>query len=552
MKRLILSMLAGFLCLATTLQAQDKPIVVVSLTNIDQMLDDMEYVYKAAMPDNPLPIRQFVKPYLQGVDTRKPLGGVFNLTAEGEPAAVGFVPVTSLSKVLDTLANNTPFSAEDAGNGLKRIGPPGGNSLLIKEQDGYAFFSTNEDYLNNLPTPAKALKGLNKKFDMAMSLNIQNIPSLFRTLALGTITQAIDSNMQKEPGESEAQFQMRKELASMQLQQIQQFMNETEEIVLGMDIDSSAREVAIESIFTAKAGTNLAQQIAALGDSATQFAGLIDEKAPVSLHSASVTSDEDQIAMAKDVLRNLETNLIDMAENSDEFDTDADRRLAKDLIRDIMETAQAAVEEGRTDFAMVVNQGFDDTFQIIGAAHLPKAKNLESVIKRAVKRIREEEEDFPKPDFDFANYAGVNLHAIEIPEPKNDKEAKGVAAFFGNSPTAYIGFSDDTVWFSFGTGALDSMKAAIDQSKPGNLTPVKPQQFKIALMPFLKRGATVEPKLDKVVQKVGDSPATIKGVTELYESNGARSRITASEGVIRLIGAAVTEAQQSSFEDSDF
>ena len=95
---LALTMALAPLAKARQAAAQDvKPIAVVSLASVDELMQDATYLTKAAGMPEAVGLLQFVVvPFTQGVDTKRPAGAYVTL-AGMEPAAVGFIPVSDFN-----------------------------------------------------------------------------------------------------------------------------------------------------------------------------------------------------------------------------------------------------------------------------------------------------------------------------------------------------------------------------------------------------------------------------------------------------------------------
>ena len=86
---------------------------------------------------------------LDGIDQSKPWGVI--LQTDGQQfLPVGCIAVTDINKVLDIVKG---FGAQisDGADGAKQIALPGGQTIHLKESNGWAYLGQTEAALDNLP-----------------------------------------------------------------------------------------------------------------------------------------------------------------------------------------------------------------------------------------------------------------------------------------------------------------------------------------------------------------------------------------------------------------
>ncbi|HEY1065411.1 MAG TPA: hypothetical protein VGE52_04855 [Pirellulales bacterium] len=521
--------------------AQSKPIVVVSIAPLDKVFADAEYVAQLTGEGNDAGVAA-AKSFTEGIDTTLPAGAVLSLSDDGTPVVIGFVPVKDLDTVLDTLKERAGQEAEDKGNGLKQVGP-----VLVKEVDGYAYIAQKEEHFEGLPAPKSVVGTLPAKYELAIQVNVQNVPVFIKQVAIQTMKQGIDQNLAKEDSESDAQFEMRREIARQQLQALQQFFDEASQMTFGLKIDSSAKTVGFEMMATAKDGTKMAKSLASLKDAQTMFGGLVVPTAPVAINFASQTDDQDEIAKALKQIEAYRETVMETIDDSEEIDSDEERELFKELAAEGLNIAESIVEGGKVDAALIFNrEGAEDPMHILGALYVPEAKKLEALVKKVLNVAADAEPNFPKANFDVEEHAGVNLHSLPIPSVPDEDAQERITKVFGEKPEVFVGFSKDTAWFGVGTAVDKALKSAIDASGADGAKEIAPVQMSFGVSELMDLGYSLG-------EEAGEAPEAeeldrVRIVAESVDG-GLLYRFEAEEGVLKLIGKAAKAAQAKNEED---
>lgn len=539
MKRTLLCCLATacVLAMAPAAMAQ-KPIVVLSFNNVESLLADARYISDLVVPEDKRPPFDMVDQFTEGVDLKKPFGGVVSLDEGGQASYVAFIPVTNLDKVLASLGN-FGLQAEDAGNGMKKIGP-----ATIVEEKGYVFIAADPEHLTKLPDPAQSLGTLPQEYDISVRVNVQNIPVFLRQLGLGFIRSGIDQGLEKKEDESDAQFEFRKELAEQQYKQLEQAFNETDQITLGVSVDQEAKQSFLEIASTAKTGTKLAEQASSLIDASTLFGALVLPKAPFALNLSVQNNDEAQIEQGTKQVEAYRSAVMEMIDESEDIDSDEERAIFKELAGEGMDIFKSIVEGGKLDMALVLNQDGDGPVHILAGLYLPDAKPLEALAKKVLTMAMESEENFPKVQFDAAEHAGTKLHTLALPaEDDAEKQAK-LEEVFGAKPEVCLGFSKNLAWVGLGTGAIDLLKDAIDNSGEASAKQIIPLQMSLSLAPFLKLGGKFAEKesdreeMKTVAEQVTSGEDRLRFLMQGID-RGSKFRIEIEDGALKafaLIG----------------
>ena len=164
----------------------DKPVAVFSIASYDRLMTDIGFLGDLmGMPDLDKNIEGVIELFTQGqglagLDRKRAIGVV--LTTDGvqfQPLVI--LPVNNLKQLLESLSGLLG-EAQDAGGGVFELNVFD-QKLFVKEKNTWAYLSTSPDASASLPADAAVLLGgLNKKYDLAVRLHIQNVPELYRGL----------------------------------------------------------------------------------------------------------------------------------------------------------------------------------------------------------------------------------------------------------------------------------------------------------------------------------------------------------------------------------
>jgi len=491
-KRLALSVLCGWAWFAlawspSPVAAQEtKPLVVVSINKIETILSDVKALAaKLGQAENPqLAMAPMLLP---GVDLTKPAGLLFSF-AGGAPSGIAFVPVSNLDQAL---GNFQKFGMEvkDAQPGIKQVGP-----AFLKEQDGYLYAGMTADALTTLPDPAQALGDLPTKYDVAISVHLQELPLLLRQVAIGTLKQAIDEKLKQQDGESDSQFALRKEVASQQTRALEELFDQCDQVWFGLDIDGPGGKIVFDYGVTPLEGSPLATQLAEAGDVKTRFGSVLSPAALIQLAATLRTDGEGVLERTMLQLRSYRDALDKLIDESPDLDSDAERTLFKELAGQGLDVVEDIVQGGKVDLAANVIHDEGSTIYAQAALHVPDARKLEALVKQFLTVAMEAEETFPPVKFNAAEHNGATIHQLTVPPPPDAEKVADFKKTLGDSPVVLIGFTDDAAFVILGQDPLDRLKKLIDNAPEDNAVPTKPLQFVVNIGNFLRTALDLDPE----------------------------------------------------------
>lgn len=519
-----------------------KPVVLATLSGYDALKKDINFLGSlAGQPDLASNFEPFILGFTQGLEKDKPLGVLIQSDGMNFGGAI-CVPIKDLATFVANLKAFGVTTAE-VGPGITQI-TANGQTLFGKNEGGWTFLSMMPQMLEGLPAdPGAAFKSLTDEYDLGIRAHVQNIPEPYRQMAIQQVKAGIDSGMKKMPEETDEQFQARKAMATAQFEQIQRMINEVDQLTFGLAVDSEQQRTFMDFVYTAVAGTQLADQLKTASDPKTNFAGFFQPDATGMLMVASKVNESDK-AQTKQMVEALRTQMATAIDEDNDIPSDAAKEAIKAAGNDFIDALVATVEAGTMDFGAVAN--FSPTgLTFVSGGFVADPAKVESGLKKLAEAGKGQP-DMPTINWGAENHAGVTFHTLSVPTPANEEEAKKL---FGEAIDIAVGIGEKSVYFALGKDNLAAVKKVIDESVANPGKSVAPVELSVSVGQILSTAAAFEPE-NVVLKMVAD---TLKSEAEGRDhvkilaqpvENGLRSRFEIEEGVMRAIGVAV-KAQQA-------
>jgi len=505
-----------------------EPAVVVSVANVQEVLDDVLFLTKAAGQGDSGKLVALMAPgFTVGLDKSEPIG--FYLTFDGQdPVPVSFVPVTDLKKTLATYKAQIG-EPRDVGDGVLELEGDSG-TYYVKQKGKYAFVAQDKIYLTDLPeSPAKLLGGLDKKYTIAASIHVQRIPKELRDMAINEIRSSYERTIENQAEEDELQQKM----AEAYMDSVSDLIEDSDEITFGWEIDEAKGTTFMDISMTALEGTKLARSAATMRDTKTDFFGFLSDDEAMSMNLTG-TMTKDDIEQLTTMLSQWRAGVLEEIENSDEIDTE-DIQEAKRLIEEAFDVFQDTVDSGKMDAgSLVVLNGDDMTF--LAGGYVANGKKLDRAFRDLVELAKKDPE-FPKTKFDVGKHGDVTFHSMTAPIPEDEEDARDV---FGDSIDVIVGIGGESFYVAVGEDGQAKLKKAIDRSKAAPGKKVLPMQMRVSvgdIIEYVERfddSGFAEAALEEL-DNVGDNDHILIS-TEPVE-RGSKTRFEIQQGVLTLIGA---------------
>ncbi|MFT5523522.1 MAG: hypothetical protein ACI9G1_001764 [Pirellulaceae bacterium] len=513
------------------LQAQEKPVAVISITNTQKLMDDAEYLMEAAgMGDAAQGIMLMVGGATRALDRTRPAGAIIML--EGlEPRPIAFLPVDNLDQLFKALKFQIG-EPEDVGDGIFEIAGDQDQPAFVKQSGKWAYIAMEKEQLTGaLPAdPSQYLGKLPENYAIAIQINVQNIPQEIRDMGIDQV-KMIQEQAQQAAG-TEEEREMQKQLAENSVKQMTMMLNECETMTMGWAIDKTSKTTSLEMEMKAVAGSELAAKLTAFGDQPSDFAGFLVPNAAVTMHLSTKSQPED-IKNAIMLIQTMQQQVLSEIDNDQNVENEEMRKSIKEVLNALFDVVQQTVESGKTNGgAALVLKPQEVTF--VGGAFIADGIALEGIFKKLAE-LGKNEPGFPDVKFNAENHAGVNFHTMRVPVP--DEEARDV---LGDNLDIVVGTGAKSVYFAFGAGADSTLKQVIDTSAAQAGQKGSPLEIKVALQPIIEFMAANEqnPINDALLVAIKEANGKDKVLLEAKAiENGVHYSFKIEEGVLKLIGA---------------
>jgi hypothetical protein len=519
-----------------------KPVVLATLSGYDALKKDINFLGSlAGQPELASQFEPFILGFTQGLEKDQPLGVLIQSDGMNFGGAI-CVPIKDLATFVGNLKAFGVTTA-DAGNGITQI-TANNQTLFGKNAGGWTFLSMMPQMLESLPAdPAAAFKTLTDEYDLGIRANVQNVPEPYRQMAIQQVKAGIDAGMKKMPEETDEQFEGRKAMATAQFEQIQRMINEIDQFTFGLSIDSEQQRTFMDFVYTAVAGSQLADQLKTLGDPKTNFAGFFQPDATGMMMVASEVSESDK-AQTKQMVEALRTQMATAVDQDTDIPSEAAKGAVKAACNDFIDAVAATVDAGTMDFGAVVNVS-PEGLTLVAGGFVGDAAKIESGLKKLAEAGKEQP-DMPTINWGAEKHAGVTFHTLSVPTPANEEESKKL---FGETIDMAVGIGEKSVYFAMGKDNLTAVKKVIDESAANPGKSVAPMELTVSVGQILNTAAAFHPE-DATLRMVADALKNeaegrdhVKIVAQPVD-NGLRTRFEVEEGVMRAIGVGV-KAQQA-------
>jgi len=533
---------------APTVLAQDddmQPLLVLWAKSFQQLMDDIDFVGEASNnPDLGQGLEGLLTLVTQGqelpIDKTKPWGGV--VSSDGfQFQILGFLPITDLEKIIE-IAGNIGEAPTDEGDGVYRMAVPGLPIELYMKQIGeWTFVSQSIDAFDNVPEdPVKLLGGMEQKYNLGFKAYVQNIPEIFRQLAIEQIKLGMDENMPRLPDEGDAQFELRTRMMKEQLGSLTEAMDEIDEVMIGMTIDREKEIGVLDVIIKAVEGSASADQFARMSEGRTKFAGFFNQEATVTVNGNLIFS-SNEIDQATGMVESIRTELMKQIDGLDVIPDEEIAATLKELIGEFIDVAQATVDSGRIDGGMsLLGEG---PFNLVLGTTVAEGDELGRLFEKLVD-MAESEAGFYGVELDVDKHKGIRFHTLVLPY-FGGQEGEMLESLFGSDIEFTFGLAKDAAYLAVGTEGVDKLKAAIDKSEELADEKVPPMRMVMAIGPLLELLADVDagddPLLSSLTLEVPEEDDRLYIVVKPVE-NGIQIHVEAEKGVLGALGTAVMTA----------
>ncbi|MCM2370212.1 hypothetical protein [Aporhodopirellula aestuarii] len=519
-----------------------EPVVVVTIGSVNQLTQDLNYLSGAlGQPQFGGMFAMMAGTFTQGVDTSQPVGILVPLV-DGTPEPIALVPTSDVKTVLKRLEAQTgPADELDDGTLVVAIGA---NTVFIRQMGNWAVLARNRSVLDRVPAdPSSVISQMGSDYDIAIRLDMQQIPAAVRDALIGQLRQGFDQAMSRQGDEAASA----REYAEQSMEQLEQVISQTDDLMVGVDIDATGRRIVVDASFTAIPGTKLARVYSEQKPVPSAYSMVVRDDAAGYFHAAASISPE-TIETARGSIENAMKMVGTMLGQSNRL-SESEINEATDVVKRLADLALSSYEEGKVDAGALLLTDAGSMKFVMGC-FVADGGEAASIVKDIANKLQGRG-DAPRFEFDRDTYKGVTMHLVEAEVPAKEDEVRKI---FGDTVRVHIGTGEKAVYVALGDQSIDLMKEMID----GAGSPVAPSddlaRFELNLMPILQFAQSVEPN-DAIASMIdalsrADDAGTLRVVSKAID-NGQRSSIVLGDGLLRAIGGAIREAQMKKMQQNN-
>jgi hypothetical protein len=513
--------------------AQDlKPVALVSIASVEENLADVAYITRiAGQEDVGKTAMLFGNALTAGIDKSRPIG-MYVVPQAGGFQTVAFIPVSNLKLLLEVHKEQVG-EPEDVGGNVLKIGTD--RDAYVKEVGGWAFVAESKEHLSNLPQdPAALLGDLPKTYNVAGRILIQNIPEELRRLAVDEMKLGMERFFEAQPQQPGLDREQTEQIAKAYIDQIEKFMQEADEITLGLGVDATGKRTFFDIAIAAREGTDLARQMALQNGTRSQFGGFLLPEASVTLNIASVLAESDK-AQVQEVMKAAREQAGKQIDDDPNLPPEK-REAAKKVLGQLLDVMEKTLAGGKIDggAALVL---MPKSISLVAGGYVADGAAMEKAIKDLVE-LGKNEPNFPEVKFNVSQHAGVQLHTLEHAIPESEAEAREL---LGEKLQVVIGTGKNSFYVSLGKDCESLLKKVIDKNAADAGKELPPSQLNVSLLPILKFYASVDdnPIVAGLVSTLEQEGNDKLIVVSSAGPKSVKTRIEVQEGLVRVIGDAV-------------
>jgi hypothetical protein len=464
----------------------NHPVAVITFSGWQELIDDLNFV--GDVSDSPglgssiegLLALTTGGQGLVGLRRDQPWGVAVSVV-NNEPDILAFVPLKDLDRFLAALAGVIGPAPKDA-DGVYELDVMG-QAILAKQHGEWAFIAMRQESLANLPDdPAAMVANLTKQYDVAIEVNMQNLPADFRDVALTQISLGLEQSMSRDEDESEEDYQARSEAAAAQIAEIEKAITQIDRLTVGWSINREDRKAYVDVMATAIAGSDLAEEFAGVSEGTTQFAGFESPEATVSAlcTGAIATSDREQMVS---MWASSREQLKMMLDTSDVFDDPRAKEVASSVMDDVFAALGKMMDADRVDGGMAVFG--EGPFTIVAGGAVADSAVFENLVDDILKQVTAEFPSYEGYSRNVAEHKDLRFHTIDIPSLPDAEMLEAAREVFGDEISITVAVGDKRVFFGVGPGAIDRIRHVVDVSAEAGDVTIPPLRVRAKMSPLM-------------------------------------------------------------------
>ncbi len=380
--------------------------------------------------------------------------------------------------------------------------------------------------------------------DLAARVYVAKIPVDIRKQWLvqiaGGLQAALANTRPQDPTAPAEQLALNDAMFRQNLAGLVQLFASVDHATARWSLDRETKTAQLELVVTPKSNTRMMENLEKFGDTArTRFGGFHFPDAAVSLHACGEqkTGDLSQWESTLSLLhKQFQQGL-----NSPSIPPQ-DAAILQQLWEALMRAVDQTVRTGRSDLgaALVCRGG---KWTAVAGVYLAGAAKLDAPFRRLAATLGNKNADI-QIRLDAEQLADLTLHTLSFPiDPSSP-----LAELCGARLNTAVGLRPDIVYLAFGNQPLAVVKEAAAQSALAMSRPMPPLDLRLSLGRLAELVAAASPEpIQSETRKIAAQEQAGSGkdhviMTLDQNARSLRSRITAEEGVLRVLATAWADA----------
>jgi len=261
-----------------------EPTVEVRVRSVNDLLDRAEYIGGLVGQEEPIKqARDLVKHLsaegkgIEGIDPKRPFGAYATVTPDVHDSPfVVMVPVADKDRLLAAMKERLNITPEKADGGLMKVFVPLVNEVYLAFANGYVYASPNAKALDakSLIDP-KAFFGKDDGSVASVVARIDRVPDQVKGLLASQLEMGLQQERKKGAAANPAEEKLKEIVFDALAGGAKTLVDDGKEVSLKLFIDAKTDELSIEAALSAKDGSTLAKNIAALAGKTSLPAGIV-------------------------------------------------------------------------------------------------------------------------------------------------------------------------------------------------------------------------------------------------------------------------------------
>lgn len=430
-----------------------EPAAVVFVSSLDGALDDIDYLARAGeRPELSQQLTDLVAGLnnLEGLDRTQPFGVFAFLPIDiaarnAGPELVGFVPITDMEALQQTVTSSSAFTASPAGGENRYQLTAAGRTFQALVDQGHVLFTEQGELLDQpLPRLAALTSPLSGQYDIVIQLRQAGVPKLLWDMALLGLMSASDQAIADLKKSSTPEDKLKIRAIELSRRAVGTAMSEVRSVWLGLRVSRESRNAVLDLKFEFAKNGQVAKTLNGLASGAVAFSRDADAHTPAGFHFHLTLPDEARQLMG-DVGRVVR-------EEHDPSPTVDDPQRAN--VSAMVDVVQQTVSEGKYEvLAQFVGQTQGGMTLVIGV-HVDDGNKLTEAVNKILPSTVQRG-DVADIQLNAGEARGVRFARIDqrVKDPEHERR---IGVFYGSKPSLYLGTEPHTLWLLIGDhDALD-------------------------------------------------------------------------------------------------